>query len=376
MCGIVGYVGSQQAAPLLLEGLGRLEHRGYDSAGVAVLGPGKESRLRVAKKAGRVRDLADQLPKRFAGKVGIGHTRWATHGPANDVNAHPHVDTKGDVAVVHNGIIDNAAALRAGLADAGVDLVSDTDTEVLAHLIGLSEADTLEGKVAEALGRVEGHLRAGGPARGVPRPDRGGPQRQPADHRHRRPRDVRRLRPGRAGPLHDAGGAPRRRRAGHPHGRRVLDVPPGPATVARTADRPRGRPGGLRHRRARLVHAQGDARAARVRRAGAARPAGRAVRHLAPRRARHGRARAARDPPGEGARLRLGVLRRADGRRAGRGARPDPGGRRGGERVPLPQPDHRAGHALRRGQPVRGDHRHPARRAGDPAQGRPGRRVW
>ena len=121
-----------------------------------MLGPGKESRLRVAKKAGRVRDLADHLPKRFSGKVGIGHTRWATHGPANDVNAHPHVDAKGDVAVVHNGIIDNAAALRAGLADAGVDLVSDTDTEVLAHLIGRSEAETLEGKVAEALARVEG----------------------------------------------------------------------------------------------------------------------------------------------------------------------------------------------------------------------------
>jgi len=156
MCGIVGYVGPQQAAPLLVEGLSRLEHRGYDSAGIAVLGPGKESRLRVAKKAGRVRDLVDELPKRFSGKVGIGHTRWATHGPANDVNAHPHVDTKGDVAIVHNGIIDNAAVLRADLADSGVDLVSDTDTEVLAHLIGRSEADTLEGKVAEALSRIEG----------------------------------------------------------------------------------------------------------------------------------------------------------------------------------------------------------------------------
>ncbi len=156
MCGIVGYVGSQQAAPLLLEGLGRLEHRGYDSAGVAVLSPGRESSLRTAKRAGRVRDLEESLPKRFAGRVGIGHTRWATHGPANDVNAHPHTDTKGDVAVVHNGIIDNAAALRAELGDAGVDLVSDTDTEVLAHLVGRSEADTLEGKVAEALQRIEG----------------------------------------------------------------------------------------------------------------------------------------------------------------------------------------------------------------------------
>ncbi|QIG45142.1 glutamine--fructose-6-phosphate transaminase (isomerizing) [Nocardioides anomalus] len=156
MCGIVGYVGSQQAAPLLVEGLGRLEHRGYDSAGLAVLGPGREGRLRVVKKAGRVRDLAEALPKRFAGKVGVGHTRWATHGPATDVNAHPHTDTKGDVAVVHNGIIDNAAALRAELTEAGVDLLSDTDTEVLAHLIGRSEADTLEERVTEALARVEG----------------------------------------------------------------------------------------------------------------------------------------------------------------------------------------------------------------------------
>jgi glutamine---fructose-6-phosphate transaminase (isomerizing) len=153
MCGIVGYVGGQQAAPLLLEGLSRLEHRGYDSAGVAVLGP---SGVRVAKKAGRVRDLSEELPKRFAGKVGIGHTRWATHGPATDANAHPHTDTKGDVAVVHNGIIDNAAALRQQLADDGVDLVSDTDTEVLAHLVARSDADTLEGKVRDALAVIDG----------------------------------------------------------------------------------------------------------------------------------------------------------------------------------------------------------------------------
>ncbi|HEU4812446.1 MAG TPA: glutamine--fructose-6-phosphate transaminase (isomerizing) [Nocardioides sp.] len=152
MCGIVGYIGGQQAAPLLLEGLTRLEHRGYDSAGVAVLGSG----LKVAKRAGRVRDLADELPKRFAGKVGIGHTRWATHGPANDVNAHPHTSAAGDVAVVHNGIIDNAAALRDRLTKDGVELVSDTDTEVLAHLVARSGADTLEGKVRDALAAIEG----------------------------------------------------------------------------------------------------------------------------------------------------------------------------------------------------------------------------
>jgi glutamine---fructose-6-phosphate transaminase (isomerizing) len=153
MCGIVGYIGGQQAAPLLLEGLARLEHRGYDSAGVAVLG---SSGVKVAKQAGRVRQLAEDLPKRFSGRAGIGHTRWATHGPANDVNAHPHTDTKGDVAVVHNGIIDNAAALRQQLTANGIDLVSDTDTEVLAHLVGLSEADTLEGKVRDALAVIEG----------------------------------------------------------------------------------------------------------------------------------------------------------------------------------------------------------------------------
>ncbi|HWJ67472.1 MAG TPA: glutamine--fructose-6-phosphate transaminase (isomerizing) [Nocardioides sp.] len=153
MCGIVGYIGGQQAAPLLLEGLTRLEHRGYDSAGLAVLG---SSGLKVAKQAGRVRDLGEGLPKRFGGRIGIGHTRWATHGPANDANAHPHTDESGRVAVVHNGIIDNASMLRAELADAGVVLASDTDTEVLAHLIARSGATTLEDRTAEALARVEG----------------------------------------------------------------------------------------------------------------------------------------------------------------------------------------------------------------------------
>lgn len=153
MCGIVGYIGTQQAAPLILEGLTRLEHRGYDSAGVAVAGT---TGLRTAKRAGRVRDLEASLPKRFTGRSGIGHTRWATHGPANDVNAHPHTDAKGTVAVVHNGIIDNATALRAELSDNGIDLASDTDTEVLAHLIGQADGDTLEEKVAAALSRVEG----------------------------------------------------------------------------------------------------------------------------------------------------------------------------------------------------------------------------
>jgi glutamine---fructose-6-phosphate transaminase (isomerizing) len=153
MCGIVGYVGGQQAAPLLLEGLTQLEYRGYDSAGIAVLGP---SGTRVHKSAGRVRDLQAAVPKRFSGRIGVGHTRWATHGAPSDVNAHPHLDASGRISVVHNGIIDNASALRRRLAEAGVELVSETDTELLAHLVAASDADTLEGAVLEALGQVEG----------------------------------------------------------------------------------------------------------------------------------------------------------------------------------------------------------------------------
>ncbi|MBA2699527.1 MAG: glutamine--fructose-6-phosphate transaminase (isomerizing), partial [Nocardioidaceae bacterium] len=153
MCGIVGYIGTAPAAPLLIEGLSRLEYRGYDSAGIAILGP---SGIRVTKKAGRVRDLEESLPKRLTGKVGIGHTRWATHGAATDDNAHPHSDATGKVTVVHNGIVDNAATIRDRLSDQGVEFSSETDTEVIAHLIGRSGADTLEEAVLEALEAVHG----------------------------------------------------------------------------------------------------------------------------------------------------------------------------------------------------------------------------
>jgi glucosamine--fructose-6-phosphate aminotransferase (isomerizing) len=154
MCGIVGYIGKRDVAPLLLEGLQRLEYRGYDSAGIAI--HARSGGLRTAKTKGRVRDLEARVPKRFAGSTGIAHTRWATHGEPNDVNAHPHLDADGKVAVVHNGIIDNAAELRAKLAADGVTLVSDTDTEVFAHLVARSGADTLEERVREALRHVEG----------------------------------------------------------------------------------------------------------------------------------------------------------------------------------------------------------------------------
>jgi len=153
MCGIVGYVGRQPAAPILVEGLTRLEYRGYDSAGLSVAGPNGQT---VVRRVGRVRELEAALPRRLPGTVGIGHTRWATHGPATEANAHPHTSEDGRVAVVHNGIIDNAAALRERLEREGVTFTSDTDTEVLAHLIARSPAGDLEERVLEALDHVVG----------------------------------------------------------------------------------------------------------------------------------------------------------------------------------------------------------------------------
>ncbi|MEV0037869.1 glutamine--fructose-6-phosphate transaminase (isomerizing) [Streptomyces sp. NPDC050804] len=151
MCGIVGYVGGQSALDVVIAGLKRLEYRGYDSAGVAVLADGG---LAAAKKAGKLVNLEKELVERPlpAGLTGIGHTRWATHGGPTDANAHPHLDNAGRVAVVHNGIIENFAALRAELADRGHDLGSETDTEVVSHL--LAEAFSSCGDLAESMRQV------------------------------------------------------------------------------------------------------------------------------------------------------------------------------------------------------------------------------
>ncbi|WP_329313578.1 glutamine--fructose-6-phosphate transaminase (isomerizing) [Streptomyces sp. NBC_01262] len=148
MCGIVGYVGGQSALDVVIAGLKRLEYRGYDSAGVAVLADGG---LAAAKKAGKLVNLEKMLDERPlpAGPAGIGHTRWATHGAPTDANAHPHLDNAGRVAVVHNGIIENFAALRAELAERGHVLESETDTEVVAHL--LAEHFSSCGDLAEAM---------------------------------------------------------------------------------------------------------------------------------------------------------------------------------------------------------------------------------
>src|SRR4051794_15178483 len=133
MCGIVGYVGHRNAEPILVEGLRRLEYRGYDSAGLATL---TGDRLHLRKRAGRVHDLVRHLREHPAPRRGgISHTRWATHGPATDTNAHPHVSAAGTVAVVHNGVIENYAALRRQLRDDGVPFRSETDTEVIAQLL-------------------------------------------------------------------------------------------------------------------------------------------------------------------------------------------------------------------------------------------------
>jgi glucosamine--fructose-6-phosphate aminotransferase (isomerizing) len=152
MCGIVAHIGSRDCVPILLEGLARLEYRGYDSAGIAVLS--RSGDVRVHKVKGRVADLVAGLPARFKGSPGIGHTRWATHGEPSDVNAHPHVC--GPIAVVHNGIIENADELRAKMAVDGAVFVSETDTEVLAHLIAATGASDLEEAVRQALASVVG----------------------------------------------------------------------------------------------------------------------------------------------------------------------------------------------------------------------------
>ena len=160
MCGIVGYIGDAQAAPVLLEGLEKLEYRGYDSAGVAVFSQ-KENRLSVHKAKGRLKVLSDLLEsgKKVDGCVGVGHTRWATHGAPSDVNSHPQVSRNGKIAVVHNGIIENYAELKTFLQKQGVPFVSETDTEVVAQLLEYFYEDgktNLLTAVSRCLHRIEG----------------------------------------------------------------------------------------------------------------------------------------------------------------------------------------------------------------------------
>jgi glucosamine--fructose-6-phosphate aminotransferase (isomerizing) len=151
MCGIVGYLGKNPAKSILLNSLSRLEYRGYDSCGIALQG----SPLKVYKDALRVKELAVTIPE-IAGTVGIGHTRWATHGGVTRDNAHPHLDCTGDIAVVHNGIIDNYQELKSALTQGGHSFTSQTDTEVIAHLVEKHYQGKLEEAVAAALNELRG----------------------------------------------------------------------------------------------------------------------------------------------------------------------------------------------------------------------------
>ena len=154
MCGIVGYVGKRQATPFLIEGLTKLEYRGYDSSGIAVL---NEDKIRVEKCMGRLAELKRIIEgNEPAGHIGIGHTRWATHGRPSDSNAHPHTDCAGNFAVVHNGIIENYMSLKEELIEKGHSFKSETDTEVVAHLLEEVYNGDFEASVREVLSRIEG----------------------------------------------------------------------------------------------------------------------------------------------------------------------------------------------------------------------------
>ena len=154
MCGIVGYCGTREAAPILIDGLHRLEYRGYDSAGVAVQNGNGVVLRKLAGRVTRLHQLLDAEPVR--GQSGIAHTRWATHGAPTRTNAHPHTDCSGTIALVHNGIIENADALRTKLEQAGHEFGTETDTETLAHLVEEAPGATLEDRVIAALEHVEG----------------------------------------------------------------------------------------------------------------------------------------------------------------------------------------------------------------------------
>jgi glucosamine--fructose-6-phosphate aminotransferase (isomerizing) len=155
MCGIVGYIGNRQAVPIILDGLKRLEYRGYDSAGLAVVD--QERHLNVRRASGKLRNLEEAVRQSpVDGSYGIGHTRWATHGRPTEENAHPHVDSKGDIVVVHNGIVENYLALKQELQAEGHVFKSETDTEIIAHLIEKHFEGNLEEAVCKALKRITG----------------------------------------------------------------------------------------------------------------------------------------------------------------------------------------------------------------------------
>ena len=260
MCGIVGYIGPRDAAPILMQGLHRLEYRGYDSAGH------RRRALRGScacyKCKGKVRELESRLPDKLRGGPGIAHTRWATHGEPSDRNAHPHCDAANRYAIVHNGIIENAVELRARLEAQGVVFQSQTDSEVLAHLVAAMPGDALEERVRAALRLVTGTYGLAVLDAEQPKTHRRRAQRQPRDSRPRRRRDVRRIRRGRAREPHAQHRALGRRRARRAARRRLRDLDARRRRHAEDAAHDRLGHRNTRQGRARALHAQGDGRAA------------------------------------------------------------------------------------------------------------------
>ncbi len=365
MCGIVGYTGGHQAAPILVAGLRRLEYRGYDSAGLATI---DRSQLIVRKRAGRVRVLEELLDREPApGICGISHTRWATHGPATDRNAHPHLGGRAGavtVALVHNGVIENHAALRRELESQGFVFASQTDTEV----------DRPPDRPRAGDRRTTCSRPCSAPCRGskgtyglaVVSPKRPGevdrgPVRQPAGRRAGRGRAPAGQRPGGDRAPHGAGRVLARRRGRPPDGPRLRDPPPR-ARADHAADRPdrlearRGRAG-----RPRPLHDQGDSRAARDGHRRLPRPA--------PPRRGDGPVRRSEPlgppaPPraaGRPRRVRHELARGPGGRVPDRAARSSARRGRIRQRVPLSQRTARRSDAGLRAQPVGRDGRHAGR---------------
>src|ERR1700730_11022810 len=192
MCGIVGYIGNQKAVPIILDGLRRLEYRGYDSAGIAVLNG--DNQLEVRRASGKLRNLEDAIRiNPVDGPYGIGHTRWATHGRPTEENAHPHRDCTGDIVVVHNGIVENYLALKHQLQLEGHKFVTETDTEVIAHLVEKYNEGNLEDAVRRAVKEISGVFALGVISSSDPQQNRCGAAGSTGSDRTRGRRVLRRL---------------------------------------------------------------------------------------------------------------------------------------------------------------------------------------